>query len=36
MDAYMNQHKLDAALFPRHTAGAGSDGKDTPHYPLGA
>jgi amidase len=53
MDAYMDQHKLDAVLFPG-TAGAaiaakagypsvmvpggfisGSDGKDTPDYPLG-
>lgn len=53
MDAYMNQHKLDAVLFPGAAgcgiaakagypsvmvpAGfiSGSDGKDTPDYPLG-
>lgn len=53
MDAYMNQHKLDAVLFPGATGAAiaaragypsvavpggfvsGSDGKETPDYPLG-
>jgi len=53
MDAYMNQHKLDAVLFPGSMGAtiaakagypsimvpagfiSGSDGKDTPDYPLG-
>ena len=53
MDAYMNQHKLDAVLFPGSAGAAiaakagypsvmvpggfisGTDGKDTPDYPLG-
>jgi amidase len=53
MDAYMNQHKLDAVLFAGNTGAAiaakagypsvmvagglisGTDGKDTPDYPLG-
>jgi amidase len=53
MDAYMNQHKLDAVLFAGSTGAAiaakagypsvmvpggfisGSDGEDTPDYPLG-
>jgi amidase len=53
MDAYMNQHKLDAVLFAGSAGAAiaakagypsvmvpggfisGSDGKDTPDYPLG-
>jgi amidase len=53
MDAYMNQHKLDAVLFPGSVGAAiaakagypsvmvpggfisGTDGKDTPDYPLG-
>jgi len=53
MDAYMNQHKLDAVLFPGSNGAAiaakagypsvmvpggfisGTDGKDTPDYPLG-
>jgi amidase len=53
MDAYMNQHKLDAVLFPGAVGAtiaakagypsvmvpagfvSGSDGEDTPNYPLG-